>query len=136
MATIAHWKNDIDDLRSMALAVDVSPSDTLTARGAARCLLGIIRMVADRCGPDVMQRACASLARHEQSWATGLRTLPVVVGVNASPTMYAMELLAATARGVLEVAGISATRAALAFWASADPVTALERVSQVIARAA
>ncbi len=50
--------------------------------------------------------------------------------------MYAMELLAATARGVLEVAGISATRAALAFWASADPVTALERVSQVIARAA
>ncbi|HMG20184.1 MAG TPA: hypothetical protein VK607_02665, partial [Kofleriaceae bacterium] len=95
MPTIAHWKNNIDDLRSMALAVDVSPPDAVTARGAARCLLGVVRLVADRCGPDVMQRACADLARHEQSWSSGLRTLPVPFGVNAAPIVYAMELLAA-----------------------------------------
>lgn len=136
-----HWKTHIDDLRSMALAVDVSPpGDGLTARGAARCLLGVVRMIADRFGQDIMQRACADLARHDPAWSTGLRTLPIASGGRPSPTGSssndAMWLLAAMARGVLEVAGPAATRSAMAFWASADPVAAWERVRQVTAHAA
>jgi hypothetical protein len=134
MPILAHWKNHIDDLRSMALAVDVSPQDgCLSARGAARCLLGAVRMLADRFGRDAMQHACAQLARHAPAWTTDLRSLPMASDGHAAEPLW---LMAAMSRGVLEVAGANATRAALAFWASADPVAAWERVRQITAQAA
>lgn len=130
---IMHWKNDIDDLRSLALAVDVSPpGDRLSARGAARCLLGVVHMVADRFGQDIMQRACADLARYDPAWSTGLRTLPIAWSEGGE----AIRFLAAMARGILEAAGPDITRSALAFWASSDPVSAWDRVRQVSAQAA
>lgn len=68
-----HWKNEIADLRVRADAVKDGESDArLSPRAAARCLSGVIHHVSTRWGVDVMQQACAELARHEATWRTAM----------------------------------------------------------------
>lgn len=73
-----------------------------------------------------MQRACADLARHNAAWATSLGDLPRGIDGRTREVWF----LAAAARGVLEVAGVANTRAALAFWATEDDPAVLTVVTQ------
>ena len=115
------WKLQIDDLRALAAQVVNSPIDRcLSASGAARCFMGVLRHVAEGYGTSGMQHACALLARHQPAWTTKMRDLP------RDPTSGFrfcgnVALIAMVARGILEAAGPDNTRAALAYWASEDP---------------
>lgn len=116
-----HWKNTANDLRDRAQRVTmiarVSPFQ-VTARQAAKVLCGIVRHVANTWSVDVMQRACATLARHEASW-TGpapLSALPVEGKAVPEP----IKLIALVAAGLLPIAGPDNVRDALSFWATED----------------
>lgn len=106
--------HDLHDLRHRAAPVNQPCSaQRLGARGAATVLSGVVRLVAIHAGQDVMQRACAKLARSRVGWtdATGDARVD-----------HAMAVLVAAADGVAAIAGYDNVRAALAFWAcETDP---------------
>lgn len=107
--------HDLNHLRCLAAPVN-QPQPTkamLGARGAATALSGVIRLVVVHAGHDVMQRACAKLARSRVGWTdlTGDVHLD-----------HAAAVLVAAADGVAAVSGYDNVRAALAFWAcETDP---------------
>lgn len=115
------YNREISDLRELAVAVmrpEAAPSG-LSARIAARCLSGVVGLVALRWGTLAMQRACAELVRHDDAWASSFGKLPA--GVDGRVT-EPVEMIAVAARGILTLAGAQNMRAALSFWASeSDP---------------
>lgn len=129
MLRMPHWESDVTDLRTLAQAVETTPAATVNARVAATCLLGVVRLVSDRFGTAVMRRVCADLVRHTPAWATKLRCLPTdAAGAVAYGVADAMEIIAASARGILEIAGVSNTRVALAFWAVENDAATMHRL--------
>lgn len=115
MQTMTDWKHHIPDLLSRAQAVSQGQIEPMSARSAACALLGVMNLISQRFGVDLMQRACADLVRCEASWATKLGTLPRGEDGRV-PEPVAM--LAVGARGMLPLAGPVNLRAALSFWAS------------------
>lgn len=123
-----HWKNRIDDL--LAHAVDVRRADIVTpamsARAVARCLSGVVHLIAGSVGIAAMQESCAEIVRSAKAWRTGLRELPRAHdGMVRDP----VKLLGVVAAGFLPVAGEHAVRSALAFWATEDDVEAMRQVA-------
>ena len=119
MATPMHWKDHIDDLRTRAESVRVATGPaSMSPRTAAACLAGICGHISRKHSVDEMQRACAELVRFEKAWATSFGQLPHTDGRVSEAT----QLLACVARGLIPVAGASAVRDALSFWAvETDP---------------
>lgn len=112
-----HWNVETTDLRTLAASVlhaDVA-SPQMSARTAARCLSGIVNLVAQRWGVPVMQKACADLVRYEPAWSSSFGQLPNE-GTGYVPEP--VQLVAVVARGILTLAGADRMRAALSFWAS------------------
>jgi len=126
-----HWKTEISDLRDRARAVVEAPSEItrMSARAAARCLSGVVGLVARQWSVDVMQRACADLVRCDAAWQTQFGTLPRENG-RIPP---AIEMIAVVARGILPLTGAESMRAALAFWASEDDPAAWQTVTAGLA---
>lgn len=118
MATPMHWKADLGDLRSRAeLVVRAGvESPAISARAAAKCLMGICSLVSRRFSVETMQRTCALLARDDRAWASGLAVLPFTNGRVAEAT----QLIACVAHGLIPLAGADGVRAALSFWAVED----------------
>lgn len=104
--------DEIERLRAAASAVvtdGLEPRVQISARQAARCLAGVVRLAALEHGVDAMRRACAELAADVA--ATGVGS----VGA-------AMNSIRLVARGIAPISGPRGLRAALAFWASeTDP---------------
>lgn len=116
MMTTAH---DLTKLRSRAAAVletEVA-EPTLSARAAARCISGAVRLLGIQHGETVMRRACADLAGSDRAWSTSLLWLPHDRDHAPSTLVF---VLAAVARGILPMAGVENMRAALSFWAYED----------------
>lgn len=122
-----NWKNEISDLRNRARAVLDEPTDTmrLSARAAARCMSGVVGLVARQWSVDAMQRACADLVRCAEAWETKFGKLPHVNGV----VPPAIEMIAVVARGILPLAGADTMRAALSFWATESDPAAWQAVT-------
>lgn len=110
------WKHSIDDLRTRAAAVTASndAGETVSARQAAAILSGICGLVTRRWGLDVMQRACADLARLEPMDFSLLPT-----GHNGA-VLEQLSLIASVARSIRPLAGEGNLRAALSFWATEE----------------
>ncbi len=122
MTTTQNWKaHDVDDLLARATDVMAAPSvrrGRISASEAAHALAGIASYIQRTSSLEAMQAACAALARHDDAWATSLRTLPSSNGT----VDQAVLLLAVVCRGLMEIAGTENVRAALAFWATeTDP---------------
>ncbi len=114
-------------LRTAARAVTTDapmPARVLiSAREAARCLSGVVMLIASTFGHETMRRACAELAQRRASWET--RT-PGDLG-------EAIWRIAVISRGILPLCGPDAMNAALAFWASeTDPAT-MQQITGVAA---
>lgn len=124
MNTMTHWKTDIGDLRVRAQAVHGMATERISARTAARCIRGVIQLVANRFGVDAMQQACADLARNEAVWSS--KALPTARDGVVPEPLY---LIAVVVQGILPLAGIENTRSALAFWASEDDTAVWLRVT-------
>lgn len=105
------------DLKSRAAAV-TSPNapQSLSARTAARCLLGVVSLIARTWDNDVMRRTCAELVRYDEAWGSSFGRLPSVNGHVTEP----MRMLSTVARGFLPLAGVDNLRAALSFWATEE----------------
>jgi hypothetical protein len=106
--------HDLKELRHRATPVNQpGPAQRLGARGAASALSGVVRLVVIHAGQEVMQRACAKLARSRVGWTdlTGDARLDSAVAI-----------LVAAAEGVAAVSGYDNVCAAMAFWAcETDP---------------
>lgn len=125
-----NWKSNAEDLRSRAsrvtdplVAIQIAAKRAsgeqdarISARAAAKVLAGIVSLVSRNHGIDVMQRACAILARHDATWISGFANLPIENGAVPEP----VQLIAVVARGILPLAGADNVRAALSFWATED----------------
>lgn len=122
MQTTTAYNPEISDLRELALAVmHPDASTSMSARTAARCLSGVIALVAREHGTVAMQRACAKLVRFSDAWRSSFGKLPVAFA-DPEAVDEAIEMIAVIARGILPVAGAANMRAALSFWASeSDP---------------
>ena len=113
-------------LRSAAAAVSTgAPSRAqISAREAARCLSGVVMLIAATFGQDVTRRACAELATNPEAWTT--RTY--------GDLGEAVWRIAIISHGIRPLCGDAAMDAALAFWASeTDPVAMLQVTSGVAA---
>lgn len=99
-------------LRALAKDVFACPAGTrgMTAREAARALMGAVRMVSVYHGPQAMQDACAALACNDEAWATDLEKAAYSPGTAVWPILN-------MARGIIVGAGRVSTRAAVSFWA-------------------
>lgn len=112
-----HWKQSIDDLRGHAAEVIAAPAageSIVSARQAAAILSGICGLVARRHGVDVMQQACAELARLAPM---DFGNLPA--GYNGAVPEQ-VSLIASVARSIRPLAGENNLRAALSFWATEE----------------
>lgn len=121
--------HDLSDLKDMARAVEAPspcPPPPITARHAAWILTGAVRFVAATFGPASMQNACADLARCDLAWRTSLGTLP---RRHDGSVDQSVQLIAAAAAGLLGIAGVRNTRAALSFWACENDVRTLVQVA-------
>jgi hypothetical protein len=123
------YQTQISDLRQLAAAVtrDIAlPTPAMSAAMAARCLSGVVNLLAQRFGVPEMQRACGELAGFAPAWTSKLGQLP------DDPSGFvreAVQVLAVVARGVLPLAGAANLRAALAFWASETDVAIWSQVA-------
>lgn len=119
--TAPYWKEDIEDLLARAHDVIVAPparNDRLTAREAAYALAGVMSWIHHVSGVDVMQRAAASVARHDAAWKSDLARLPH----DGGRVDKDVALIATVARGLLDLAGETNLRSAMSFWATeTDP---------------
>jgi hypothetical protein len=116
----SHYSHEISDLRERAVAVmRPDASAAMSARTTARCLSGVVGLVARRWGTMAMHQACAALVRHDDAWRSSFGKLPAD-GTGA--VSEAVEMIAVVARGILPIAGTDHMRAALSFWATeTDP---------------
>lgn len=125
MHTVPAWRSAIPDLRCHASAVhDPDVPSSISARAAARCLVGVVQLLVNRYGADEMRRACAELACDAAS--TMLVELPR--GVNGAVD-ESVQILGSIARGILPLAGVANLRAALSFWASESDAAVMQRVA-------
>lgn len=119
-------KHDDDREALAALAHDVlcSPATpvldradlrALTARDAARAMIGVAGWVARRVGVDAMQERMSLLVRHEPAWETNLHDMPV--GYDGRVDEY-VALIAVVVSGLLPLFGVARVRSAMAFWAT------------------
>lgn len=124
-----HWKNTAEDLRSRALHVTsevaaamspLTPASRIDARTAAKVLAGIVGHVARTWTVDIMQTACAVLARHEPTWDLSRPNLVALPIENDGSVTEPVKLIALVAHGLLPLAGAANVRNALAFWATED----------------
>ena len=105
------------DLKALALAVTTpNAPQALSARTAARCLLGVVSLIARQWDADTMRATCAELVRHEPAWQSSFGRLPMTNGHVSDP----MRMLSVIARGILPLAGVENLRAALSFWATEE----------------
>lgn len=129
--TTNNWKADIpDEVRNLAqqviAALATAPPPTLSARGAAICMMGVFRLAVSTYGIEDAQRACVDLVRHRAAWASRFGNLPRG-GDGSVPTPVAM--LAIGVRGIMAIAGPDNLRAAMAFWACEEDTAALQRLA-------
>jgi hypothetical protein len=109
-------QHDLSQLRQRALDVTSAPAvrrGEMSAREAAAALTGVISWIVRSSSIDTMQAAVAELVRFEPAWRTSFGCLPSVNGAVDSN----VSMIAIVARGLLELAGPTNLRAALAFWA-------------------
>ena len=114
MQTKAH---EMSHLRELALPVlrPNAGASGLSARQAALCLSGVTGLLATKTSLGTMQQACRDLVAFEPAWSSNFGILPTSYD---GRVVQGVELLAIAARGILTLAGVENTRAALAFWAS------------------
>lgn len=112
-----HKDDERDDL--LALASDVTSSTlstfSLTARDAARALVGVVGWATRSVGIDGMQERMALLVRHKDAWSSGLRDLPT--GYDGRVDEHIV-MIAVFASGLMPLMGVGNLRAAMAFWAT------------------
>ncbi len=126
LASTSRKRKEIPGVRALALAVNEHGTDVpMSAGAAARCLFGVMRLVAARYGMEAMQSACVDLVRCDATWRTKFGVLPRGVDGRVPEPIA---LIASLARGVLAQAGVDATRAAIAFWGSEDDPAVWQRV--------
>lgn len=119
-------KNDLrDDL--LALAVDVmtsvvaSAKPSMTAREAARAVVGLVGWVSKRSGVLAMQDAMSDLARHGDAWNPEhpFRSLPTRYDGRVDENLA---LIASVISAMVPLFGLRNMRSAVAFWATeSDP---------------
>jgi hypothetical protein len=119
-------KSLADAVYQDATGVRVGPGDHMSAGAAAQCLSGPARLLAMQYGADAMRRACADLVAHVPAWESSLRALPHAHGGLETQVLGALAVLV---RGVLPLAGVANTRAALAFWACETDAAQMARVA-------
>lgn len=102
------------DMQALAQTV-IAPAapQSLSARTAARCLMGVVRMISLTYGDAVMRSTCSDLVQHAPAWDSSLARLPNTDG----KVTDAMTMLAVISRGLLPLTGAANLRAALSFWA-------------------
>lgn len=117
--TMQRWNDNLDDLNSLALGVRTSGHVAkMSARTVAQCLSGVVGLIASRWGAAVMQETCAQLVRTSSVWEHSFGRLPHENGT----VPESITLVATVARGLLPLAGETAVRQALSFWATeCDP---------------
>lgn len=98
----------------------------LSARQVARCMSGVVALIARQVGAYAMQRACAELVRDPRAWATGLCELPRRPDGQVD---LSIDQLAAVARGLLAVCSEDTMKSALAFWAIESDPAVWQRVA-------
>lgn len=132
MQTHASWKTEISDLLDRARAVTdaTGPAVRMSPREVARCLSGVVSLVARRWSVDTMQRACAEIVRCEAAWRTNFRVLPMTAEGRVPPEL---EMIAVIARGILPLAGAESMRAALSFWAVETDAATWQSVTGIAA---
>lgn len=126
MSTATFRKHDErDDLLALGADVHTSAPATarpiLTAREAARALVGVIGWVSHRSSTLEMQDLLAQLVRHDPAWEPGamFRALPLRYDGRVDELMA---LVASVASGLVPLFGVGPLRAAMAFWATeTDP---------------
>lgn len=120
--TFPKHDDDRDDLLALAADVMTSPIATahppVSAREAARALVGVVGWVVRRYGVLAMQRAMADLARHDLAWKTAFRSLPTNGTGRTGRIDEELALIASVASGLLPLLGAAPMRAAVAFWAT------------------
>lgn len=105
-------------------------SARISARSAARCLWGVMSLVARQTSTKAMQHACASLVRADVAWTSALAVLPVGLDERVSPEL---EQIAVVARGILPLCDAETMRAALSFWAVESDPAEWQRVAGIAA---
>lgn len=128
--TAHHWKTQTADLRARATDVTSGAESRMSARTAARCLSGVVAHVVRMSSTETMQRACADLVRFDAAWSTSFRQMPPAV---RSDVDQALALIAVVARGMLDLAGTDAMRAALSFWATEEDPSVWQAVTGLAA---
>lgn len=119
-------KNDeMDDL--LALGADVlasapaSQRPSMTAREAARALVGVVGWLSKRRGVLEMQETMASLARTAGAWAPE-RPFCVLPTTTSGLVAEDVALVASVCSGLAPLFGLRVLRSAVAFWATeTDP---------------
>jgi len=116
-----HKHDERDDLLALGSDVMASPASSslavLTARDAARALVGVAGWVSRRVGVDGMQERMGMLVRHAGAWtAEGcLHDIPVQYDGRVDEHLA---LIAVVASGLWTLFGPSKLRSAMAFWAT------------------
>lgn len=113
--------DDLDDL--LALSADVmssAPATTkpvMTAREAARAIVGITGWVSRRSGQNAMQKAMADIARHVDAWrpASPFHSLPTRYDGRVDENVV---LISCVISSLVPLFGLGPLRAAVAFWAT------------------
>jgi len=131
VVTAAFRKNDeIDDL--LALSADVMSSGpvtthALTAREAARALVGVVGWVSRQTDVLTMQEAMAALARHTPAWEHNFASFPIrhdgLVDRNVA-------LIACVCSGLVRLFGARSLRSAVAFWATETDAAVWQTVAE------
>lgn len=117
-----------EDIRRRAQAVTGTPhvAASMSALQAARCLLGIVNIMAEIYGTNRMQAACFTLAKFDASWFTRFRVLP---SDNNGQTLEPERFLAHASRGILLTAGADNLRSAMSFWAVERDAAVFQQVA-------
>jgi hypothetical protein len=114
MTTLTAQQEKLHALRNAARTVLATPATAVNAwdaRTTAKFLSGVARYIATTWGTETMQRAFAATADAD------VKALPVVDVDLQEP----VRMLGAIALGILPMTSPAVLRAALAFWATAEP---------------
>lgn len=125
----------ITDLIPLAKAVSTSLDGgvLISARAAARCLSGVMSLVARQASVLEMQRACALLVRTPEVWSSRFSVLPKETDGRVA---WAVEHIAVVARGILASSGDDSMRAALSFWAIENDPAEWQKIASIASLAA
>lgn len=124
-----HKHDERDDLLAMASDVFTSPASpvlSMTARDAAKALVGVAGWISRRVGVDGMQERMGLLARHGKAWSSDFSDLPT--GIDGRVDEHVL-LIAVVASGILPLAGAARVRAAMAFWATERDASVWQQVA-------